>query len=142
MPLVGPGVKVLGSVLNMADKKQQKIMLARYADIAIDSTEMNRFSEAISREAVCLDGLDFDKSNPSMLRRMLSGASDRVVSLSSNEPLLASQTASEAIGTLFDDLEEEANSSVDLEDNLLEEEDDDSTPIGVIPDVTKEEDES
>ena len=43
---------------------------------------------------------------------------------------------------LDDELEEEANSSVDLEDNLLEEEDDDSTPIGVIPDVTKEEDES
>ena len=43
---------------------------------------------------------------------------------------------------LDDELDEEANSSVDLEDNLLEEEDDDSTPIGVIPDVTKEEDES
>ena len=43
---------------------------------------------------------------------------------------------------LDDDLEEEANSSVDLEDNLLEEEEEDSTPIGVIPDVTKEEDES
>ena len=42
---------------------------------------------------------------------------------------------------LDDDLEEETNSSVDLEDNLLEEEED-STPIGVIPDVTKEEDES
>ena len=37
---------------------------------------------------------------------------------------------------LDDELEEEANSSVDLEDDLLEE-DDDSTPIGVIPDVTK-----
>ena len=43
---------------------------------------------------------------------------------------------------LEDDLEEEANSSVDLEDNLLEEEEEDSTPIGVIPEVTKEEDES
>ena len=43
---------------------------------------------------------------------------------------------------LDDELDEEANSSVDLEDNLLEEEDDDTTPIGVIPDVTKEEDES
>ena len=43
---------------------------------------------------------------------------------------------------LDDDLDEEANSSVDLEDNLLEEEEEDSTPIGVIPDVTKEEDES
>ena len=43
---------------------------------------------------------------------------------------------------LDDDLEEEANSSVDLEDDLLEEEEEDSTPIGVIPDVTKEEDES
>jgi len=43
---------------------------------------------------------------------------------------------------LDDDLEEETNPSVDLEDNLLEEEEEDSTPIGVIPDVTKEEDES
>ena len=43
---------------------------------------------------------------------------------------------------LDDDLEEETNSSVDLEDNLLEEEEEDSTPIDVIPDVTKEEDES
>ena len=43
---------------------------------------------------------------------------------------------------LEDDLEEETNPGVDLEDNLLEEEDDDSTPIGVIPDVPKEEDES
>ena len=43
---------------------------------------------------------------------------------------------------LDDELEDEANSSVDLEDNLLEEEEEDSTPIGVIPDVTKEEDES
>jgi len=60
----------------------------------------------------------------------------------------AEKTPSEAGGIepddiiLDDDLDEEANSSVDLEDNLLEEEDDDSTPIGVIPDVTKEEDES
>ncbi|MFL2812982.1 MAG: TIGR02300 family protein [Paracoccaceae bacterium] len=42
---------------------------------------------------------------------------------------------------LDDDLDEDSNSSVDLEDNLLEE-DEDSTPIDVIPDVTKEEDES
>ena len=42
---------------------------------------------------------------------------------------------------LDDDLDEEANSSVDLEDNLLEEEED-ATPIDVIPEVTKEEDES
>ena len=43
---------------------------------------------------------------------------------------------------LDDDLEDEASSDVDLEDNLLEEEEDDATPIGVIPDVNKEEDET
>ena len=39
------------------------------------------------------------------------------------------------------DLEEEANANVDIEDELLEEEED-STPIGVIPDVAKDDDES
>ena len=43
---------------------------------------------------------------------------------------------------LDDALEEETNSSVDLEDNLLEEEEEDSTSIGVIPDVAKDEDET
>ena len=43
---------------------------------------------------------------------------------------------------LDDDLDEDTNSNVDLEDNLLEEEEEDTTPIGVIPEVTKEEDES
>ena len=43
---------------------------------------------------------------------------------------------------LDEDLEEEASSNVDLEDNLLEEEEEDTSPIGVIPDVTKEEDEN
>ena len=36
---------------------------------------------------------------------------------------------------LDEDLEEDNNSSIDLEDNLLEEEDDDASPIGVITDV-------
>ncbi len=42
---------------------------------------------------------------------------------------------------LDEDLEEEANANVDIEDELLEEEED-STPIGVIPDVAKDDDES
>ena len=40
------------------------------------------------------------------------------------------------------DLEEDNNSSIDLEDNLLEEDDDDASPIGVITDVNKDEDEN
>ena len=43
---------------------------------------------------------------------------------------------------LDEDLEEDANSSIDLEDNLLEEEEDDASPIGVITDVNKDEDEN
>ena len=43
---------------------------------------------------------------------------------------------------LDEDLEEETNSNVDLEDDLLEEEEEDTSPIGVIPDVAKEDDES
>ena len=43
---------------------------------------------------------------------------------------------------LDDDLEEETSSNVDLDDDLLEEEEEDTSPIGVIPDVSKEEDES
>ncbi|MFL2801941.1 MAG: TIGR02300 family protein [Paracoccaceae bacterium] len=43
---------------------------------------------------------------------------------------------------LDEDLEEEANSNVDLEDDLLEEEEDDTSPIGEIQDVAKEDDES
>ena len=42
---------------------------------------------------------------------------------------------------LDEDLEEEANADVDIEDQILEEEED-STPIGVIPDVAKDDDES
>lgn len=42
---------------------------------------------------------------------------------------------------LDEDLEEEANANVDIEDELLEEEED-STPIGVIPDVAKDDDEN
>ena len=41
-----------------------------------------------------------------------------------------------------EDLEENTNSSIDLEDNLLEEEEDDESPIGVITDVNKDEDEN
>ncbi len=37
---------------------------------------------------------------------------------------------------------DETSSNVDLEDDLLEEEEEDTSPIGVIPDVSKEEDES
>ena len=40
---------------------------------------------------------------------------------------------------LDEDLDEEAGSNVDLEDNLLEEEDEDSTPMDVIADVPKDE---
>ena len=43
---------------------------------------------------------------------------------------------------LDDDLEEESSANVDLEDNLLEEEEEDTSPIGVIPDVNKEEDDN
>ena len=43
---------------------------------------------------------------------------------------------------LDDDLEEDNNSSIDLEDNLLEEEDEDASPIEVITDVSKDEDEN
>ncbi len=43
---------------------------------------------------------------------------------------------------LDEDLEENTNSSIDLEDNLLEEEEDDESPIGVITDVNKDEDEN
>ncbi len=43
---------------------------------------------------------------------------------------------------LDEELEAEPSSSVDLEDELLEDDDDDSSPIGVIPDVAKEDDES
>ena len=43
---------------------------------------------------------------------------------------------------LDEDLEEDNNSSIDLEDNLLEEEEDDASPIGVITDVNKDEDEN
>ena len=43
---------------------------------------------------------------------------------------------------LDEDLEEDNNSSIDLEDNLLEEDDDDASPIGVITDVNKDEDEN
>ena len=39
-------------------------------------------------------------------------------------------------------MEENTNSSIDLEDNLLEEEEDDESPIGVITDVNKDEDEN
>ena len=42
---------------------------------------------------------------------------------------------------LDEDLEEEANADVDIEDQILEEEED-STPIGVIPNVAKDDDES
>ena len=40
---------------------------------------------------------------------------------------------------LDEDLDEEAGSNVDLEDNLLEEDDEDSTPMNVITDVPKNE---
>ena len=43
---------------------------------------------------------------------------------------------------LDEDLDEDTNSSIDLEDNLLEEEEEDSSPIGVITDVNKDEDEN
>ena len=43
---------------------------------------------------------------------------------------------------LDEDLEEDANTSIDLEDNLLEEEEEDASPIGVITDVSKDEDEN
>ena len=43
---------------------------------------------------------------------------------------------------LDEDLDEETSTNVDLEDNLLEEDDDDTSPIGVIPDVAKDEDEN
>ncbi len=43
---------------------------------------------------------------------------------------------------LDEDLDEETNASVDLDDDLLEEEEEDSTPIDVIPDVGKDEDET
>jgi|TARA_Y100001934_G_scaffold204869_1_gene242236 hypothetical protein len=43
---------------------------------------------------------------------------------------------------LDEDLEEDTNSSIDLEDNLLEEEEEDASPIGVITDVSKDEDEN
>ena len=43
---------------------------------------------------------------------------------------------------LNEELEEDTNANVDLEDDLLEEEEDDSTPMDVIPDVSKDEDES
>ena len=43
---------------------------------------------------------------------------------------------------LDEDLDDNADSSIDLEDNLLEEEEDDSSPIEVITDVSKDEDEN
>ena len=43
---------------------------------------------------------------------------------------------------LDDELDEDSNSNVDIEDDLLEEEEDDSNPMEVIADVPKEEDES
>ena len=43
---------------------------------------------------------------------------------------------------LDEDLDEDTNSSIDLEDNLLEEEEEDSSPIEVITDVNKDEDEN
>ena len=43
---------------------------------------------------------------------------------------------------LDEDLDDNANSSMDLEDNLLEEEEEDASPIEVITDVSKDEDEN
>jgi len=43
---------------------------------------------------------------------------------------------------LDDELDEDSTSNVDIEDDLLEEEEDDSNPMEVIADVPKEEDES
>ena len=42
---------------------------------------------------------------------------------------------------LDDELDEDGTSNVDIEDDLLEEEEDDSNPMEVIADVPKEEDE-
>jgi len=101
VPLIGPGVKVLGSVLKMVDKKQQRIMLERYARFAVDSNEMNGFSEAVSRETVCLDSMDYSKSNQSMLRSMLSGAAEPVAASGGH-----TSNTSESLDMLFDDFEE------------------------------------
>ena len=43
---------------------------------------------------------------------------------------------------LSDDLDEGSGANVDIEDNLLEEEEEEDTPMDVIPDVGKEEDDN
>lgn len=56
IPVIGAGVMFLGAVLSIVDANTQATMVQRFANLAVDTEDMNKISRAVARELVlCID---------------------------------------------------------------------------------------
>lgn len=61
IPVIGAGVKFFGAVISAVDANMQSKMVKRYADIAVDTDEMNQISRSLA--AALVQSLDQEKLN-------------------------------------------------------------------------------